>query len=563
MDRLLAQLCEPAAMQVSFSEGRYTLPEYPFRLPPELSGATQRRHPVVIIGAGLAGLTAACALAQLNVPVVVLDEDNTVGARGLSSRGVCYARKSLEIFDRLGIYRRMLGKGVRWTTGRTFDGDEQIHEFDLASVASASWQPPFINLQQFYVEAFLIERAMELGIADLRWRNKVVGCEPDPHGLKLAVETPAGRYHLLADWVIDCSGARGSLAEVLGLRRRGTHTDDRWCIADVIFDEDMPVERHTWVSAKFNDGRAVWRHALADKVWRLDYQLDPVVPADVNEQAIRERLRLQFGRDVHCRIVWTGTWTYRNECLDSFRHGRVLFAGDCAHTMSPFGGRGGNSSIQDADNLAWKLAWVIAGKADDSLLDTYAEERRAAALQNIRIAECTGRYLKPATVAESVYRDATLALARHHPFARSLVNTGRMSEPNTYVNSRLNVGPGAGLSIPNLPLNLPDGREGNLAQLMKWARGDLVAIVEEETADLTALEARFPVRIVSGARLGGARARLAASCGTAEGSVILLRPDLYCAGTFARGAAAALEHALRSITCKTTNPFLMTGTRHL
>ena len=364
----------------------------------------------------------------------------------------------------------MLGKGVRWTVGRTFDGKHQVSELDLASDASASRQPPFINLQQFYVEAFLIERATELGIVDLRWHNKVVSCDPGAHGVKLSIDTPAGAYSLLADWVIDCSGARGGLAETLGLRRRGTCADDRWCIADVIFDEPLPVERHTWVSAEFNDGRAVWRHALADDVWRLDYQLDPNGnPGDATEPAIRERLRRQFGRDVACRIVWTGTWSYRSECLERFRHGRVLFAGDCAHTMSPFGGRGGNSGIQDADNLAWKLAWVIAGKAGASLLDTYADERRAAALENIRIAERSGRFLRPANAAEQAYRDATLALARHHPFARSLVNTGRMSQPNTYVDSRLNVGRGGGRSIPNLPLTLPDGRDGDVAQLMKWA----------------------------------------------------------------------------------------------
>ncbi|HEU5137522.1 MAG TPA: FAD-dependent monooxygenase [Steroidobacteraceae bacterium] len=535
-------------MQVSFSNGRYALPEYPFCVPPELSGAAQQPHPVAIVGAGLAGLTAACALAQLGVPAVVLDDDNTVGARGISSRGVCYARKSLEIFDRLGIYRRMLGKGVRWTVGRTFDGGTQVCEFDLASDASASRQPPFINLQQFYVESFLIERAAELGGVDLRWRNKVVSCESDTRGARLSIETPAGAYSLHADWVIDCSGARGGLAESLGLRRRGTCTDDRWCIADIIFDEPLPAERHTWVSADFNDGRAVWRHALADNVWRHDYQLDPANPEDIDEQAIRARLRRQFGRDVACRIIWTGTWSYRSECLESFRHDRVLFAGDCAHTMSPFGGRGGNSGIQDADNLAWKLAWVIEGKADASLLDTYTDERRAAALENIRTAERTGRFLRPASPAGKVYREATLALARHHAFARPLVNTGRMSQPNTYVDSRLNVGRGGGRSIPNLPLALPDGRDGDVAQLMKWAGGDLVVLVDAETDDLIALEARFPVRIVASARLGI----------FPEDHLVLLRPDLYCAGTFERGDVAGLEHALRTFTCTST----MTGTRN-
>ena len=199
-----------------------------------------------------------------------------------------------------------------------------------------------------------------------------------------------------------------------------------------------------------------------------------------------------------------------------------------------------------------KLAWVIAGKADASLLDTYSAERRAAALENIRIAERSGRYLRPANAAEAVYRDATLALARQHPFARSLVNTGRMSEPNVYAASRLNVGQGAGRSIPNLPLTLPDGSDGDLVQLMKWARGDLVALVDSESPDLTTLEARFPIRIIADARVGGVSARLAESCGAPVGKMILIRPDLYCAGTFVHGDVAVLERALRTFTCTTT-----------
>ncbi len=530
-------------MPVSFSNGRYALPQYPFCAPPELEAGTGEVHPVVIVGAGLTGLTLACALGQLGIRTTVIDDDDTVGVRGAASRGVCYARTSLEIFDRLGVYRQMLAKGVRWTVGRTFDDDTQILEFDLARDAGAtlSRQPPFINLQQFYVESFLVERARDLGV-DLRWRSRVVGSEATATGARLSIETPAGVYPLHGDWVVDCSGARAVLAEALGVRRRGTGTDDRWCIADILFDESPPVERHTWLRASFNDGRAVWRHALADDVWRFDYQLgdthgraiDPV-----DEGLIRARLRRQYGREVDCRVLWTGTWTYRNELLDEFRHGRVLFAGDSAHTMSPFGGRGGNSGIQDADNLAWKLAWVIEGKADASLLDSYAAERRSAALENIRIATRTGRFLNPESDAERAQRDAILSLAREHAFARALVDTGRMSEATVYADSPLNVGPDAGRPVPNLPLALPDGREGDLAQLMKWANGDLVAVVDTESPVLTALEARFPVRVVAAARLGAASERLAGA---------LLRPDHYCAGRFAGDDAAGLERALVDFT---------------
>src|ERR1044072_7715151 len=146
---------------ITFTDGRYALPEYPFRVPPELEDRVARRYSVAIVGAGLTGLTAACALADLGIDVVVLDDDNTVGVRGASSRGICYSRKSLEIFARLDIYRRLREKGVTWTVGRTYAGDDEVCRFDFATDAGQdrSAQPAFINLQQFYVESFLVARA--------------------------------------------------------------------------------------------------------------------------------------------------------------------------------------------------------------------------------------------------------------------------------------------------------------------------------------------------------------------------------------------------------------------
>ena len=135
----------------------YELPSWPFVAPPDLGARERRRYPVVIAGAGLAGLALACDLALRGIAVVVLDEDDTVGVRGASSRGICYAQKSLELFDRLGIYERIREKGITWSVGRTFSGADEIYSFNLKD-ESFSEQPPFINLQQFYLEWFLVER---------------------------------------------------------------------------------------------------------------------------------------------------------------------------------------------------------------------------------------------------------------------------------------------------------------------------------------------------------------------------------------------------------------------
>ena len=521
-------------------------------MPPELLGGDETKYPVVIVGAGLTGLTAACALADLGINVVLVDDDKTVGVRGASSRGVCYSQKSLEIFARLGIYPHVREKGVSWNIGRSYAGEDQIYHFDLAAGAQAncSAQPSFINLQQFYVESFLVERAKQMPAVELRWQSRVESCEQDEEAVCLRVQTPAGNYTMHAEWVIDCSGAHSSLrTEALG---KGTRTDDRWLICDVFFEKPPPHERRTWISAPFNQGRAAWQHVMADNICRIDYQLDPACDIDqsASEAAIHERLRQQFGQEASFLIVWVGAWTYRSSCLAKFRQRRVLYAGDAAHVMAPFGGRGGNSGIQDADNLAWKLAMVLRGKADPALLDTYCEERRPAALENIRLSDRTTRFLRPPTPAERRFRDAVVALAREHGFARPLVNTGRMTLPNVYARSRLNVGQGGGRSVPNFPVTLADGRHGDLAQLMRWADGNFIAIMRTPSERHRALEWRFPVRVVPADRLEAGFAMLAAEAGDTEVQGALLRPDAYCAGCLASDDPAELEGALRTLTCR-------------
>ena len=570
-----ADTASPIAMTNGYEFAQaagYPLPEYPFAEPPELKTGEVKRHPIVIVGGGVTGLTLACALAQYGVKALLLDEDNTVGVKGAASRGICYAQKTLEIFKRLGIYERIAKKGVQWSVGRTFAGTDEVYSFDLRQqqTHSLSQEPPFINIQQFYVEGFLVEQLCRAEPADrlidLRWRHRVTAFEQNAAFATLQVATPAGAYALQAEHVIDCTGSHSPFRAWCGASVTAQKGDDRWCIADVRFKNPPPAERHTWIEAPFNEGRAVWQHLMADGVWRIDYQMPPQAnPEEVSrEDVVRARLKAQFsaqsGRALsedEYEIVWVGPYAYRSECLDSLRHGRVFFAGDSAHVMSPFGARGGNSGVQDADNLAWKLAAVLQGRASAPLLDSYHQERHEAAQHNVLVTNRTARFLRPADGAERLFRTAALGLARQHLFARQLVNTGRMSTPNSYTRSGA-CGPGGGRATQNVALSWPDGSQGELMDLLRWAGGRLLLLVFGDVsaaaaARLRALSEQADVRcvqVIAPDDRAAARehvidpdGHVQATCHVFGHAWALLRPDSYVAAT-GESMDASLVHAL-------------------
>ena len=545
-----------------FTQGtRYELPEYPFREPPEIAAGEPSHHPVVIVGGGITGLTAACALAQYGIQAVLLDEDNTVGVKGASSRGICYTQKSLEIFERLGVYERIASKGIQWSVGRTFAGKDEVYSFDLKqqSAFNLSTQPPFINIQQFYIEGYLVERIYELGNVELRWKNRVTAFRQDGEGALLTVATPAGEYRLRADYVLDATGSHSPFRQWVGASVTAKKGDDRWCIADVRFRKHPPVERHTWIEAPFNDNRAVWQHLMGDNVWRIDYQMAPDAdPAEVSrEDVVRERLTRQFGPDAGVEIVWVGPYAYRSECVDRMRHGRVFFMGDSAKVVSPFGARGGNTGIADADNLAWKLAAVLKGRAAPALLESYHEERHEAAQQNVMVTNRTARFLRPATAVEKLFRDAALGLARQHVFARQFVNTGRMAVANPYTRTSACDRSG-GQSVQNVAFEWPDGSQGKVNDLLRWVDGRLLVLVFGATSPaslerLRGLAETAPIRCVQvlgpterpGARehVRDPKGHLQGACHVFGHAWALVRPDGYVAAT-GESIDASLVHAV-------------------
>ena len=415
----------------------FQYPRFAYRSAPELQLAGRTgHHPVVVVGAGPVGLAAAIDLAQHGVPVVLLDDDNTVS---IGSRGLCYAKRTLEILDRLGCGQAVVDKGVTWNVGRTFFRNEEVFRFNLQPEADHQ-RPGMVNLQQYYLEDILVRRAGQCPLIDLRWQHKVVGVTPLDEGAHVEVETVEGRYTLHADWLVVADGARSPVRHMMGLDMEGKVFKDRFLIADVVMQADFPAERWFWFDPPFHPGQSVLLHREADNVWRIDFQLgwDADPEEEKKPERVLPRIQAMLGADRTFELEWVSVYTFQCRRMERFRHGRVLFVGDAAHQVSPFGARGANSGIQDADNLAWKLKWVMDGRAPQTLLDSYSMERVAAAEENLLNSTRSTDFITPKSEVSRDFRNAVLGLARDHAFARALVNSGRLSVASHLTSSGLN-----------------------------------------------------------------------------------------------------------------------------
>jgi 3-(3-hydroxy-phenyl)propionate hydroxylase len=413
-------------------------------------------HPVVIIGAGPVGLTLAIDLAQRGQNVVLLNKGKLTAS---GSKAICFSKRSLEIFDRLGCGQRMVDKGVSWNVGRVFLKDKPLYGFDLLPEPGHA-RPAFINLQQYYVEAYLAERAAQLPNLDIRWSNKVTAIAQTADATTLTIETPEGNYTMQAQYVVACDGSRSTARQLMGLETTGRVFQDRFLIADVKMTAEFPIERWFWFDPPFHPNQSVLLHSQPDNVWRIDFQLgwdaDPDEEKKPEKIIPRVKALLAYGtKDGEAvpefELEWASVYTFACQRMASFRHGRVLFAGDSAHGVSPFGARGANSGIQDAENLAWKLDAVLRHQAPETLLNSYASEREYAADENIRNSTRATDFITPKSDISRVFRDAVLDLAKDYPFARTLVNSGRLSVPATLHGSVLNTPDGDAFEARMVP----------------------------------------------------------------------------------------------------------------
>jgi 3-(3-hydroxy-phenyl)propionate hydroxylase len=317
-------------------------------------------------------------------------------------------------------------------------------------------------------------------------------------------------------------------------------------------------------------------HRQADNVYRIDFQLgwqaDP--EEEKKPEKVIPRIMAMLGADREFELEWVSVYTFQCRRMQQFRHGRVVFVGDAAHQVSPFGARGANSGIQDSDNLCWKLKLVLAGKAPDRLLDSYSEERVFAADENIMNSTRSTDFITPKSRASLNFRNAVLTLARDHSFARTLVNSGRLSVPSFLTGSRLNTPDSAAFAgdmVPGAPMDdAPMREDGTDFWLLDRVGNHFIALVHVEdpaavdaglSRELKALAGgTIPLEVVLVAAKPGrapdglcvfadSRGRFGERYDSAPGTVYLIRPDQHVAARWRAFDAGRVKAALARATC--------------
>ncbi len=491
------------------------------------------REPVVIVGAGMVGLTLAIDLLRKNIPVVVLEKSRSI-AEG--SRSICQAKRSLEIWDRLGVGEAIRDRGCTWKIGRVFHRDREVFHFDLLPEVGHK-MPAFVNLQQPILEEILRTHFLQLGGA-IRFEHELVAVKPHSHFVQMHVRSPEGEYSLEADWMVSCEGVRSLTRRALGLRFEGEVFEDKFLICDVKMKAKFPAERWFWFEPTFHPGQTTLLHRQADDVWRIDLQLG--WDADPEEALDKDKARSRIERllgHTNFDFEWISLYVFQCRTLESYLHNRVIFAGDSAHQVSPFGARGGNGGVQDVDNLAWKLARVINGTSPTGLLETYNAERILAAKENILHSTRATNFMTPRTPASKLLRDETLNLASRLKFAQSLVNSGRLSAPAHYSTSSLNtpdedewspsVATAPGSPAVDAPISTSCGDQHLLGLL-----GNQFAVVAKSKValpcELKACGERIPI-FQLGRDFEDSAGLVSERYDLRTGSVILFRPDQHVA----------------------------------
>lgn len=519
--------------------------------------------PVLVVGGGPVGLTAAALLGRYGVPSLVAEADKSYCT---GSRAICVSRRSLEILSWVDAAAKVVNRGLGWTGGRSYYRDQEVLHFQMPHDPTQRYAP-MINIQQYYIEEYAHRAGQGAGEQSrpfIAWDAQVTDLVQDAQGATVQIRQGESIRTVRADWVVACDGGRSTVRERLGLTLSGMQYEGRYVIVDIRQKSTRPVERLAWFDPPSNPGSTLLMHRQPDDVWRIDYQIrddeDPeeaVKPENVLPR-VRSHLKM-IGENEPWEPLWISIYNAKCLTLDKYRHGRVLFAGDAAHLVPIFGVRGLNSGLDDAANLAWKLARVQQKLADSTLLDTYSNERVLAARMNIDFGAKSTEFMAPPNYGFRLLREAALRLSREDEVIRPLINP-RQSEPVFYAGSSLNEPDGAplagaqsqpGMPAPELSFAHGCGRT-HVTELFGQRYVVLVfgddQRAEQATATLIRQLAEADVQVVP----IGAKQDLVCASGQqlentycpAHAGLYLIRPDGYIAGRWPIAQTHAVVTAL-------------------
>lgn len=443
---------------------------YPYQVhAPWLPSAhpSQTRQRVVIAGSGPAGMVTALELARHGVPSVVLESELQVSQ---GSRAIVFTRRSMQILQQVGVARKMSEQGLPWRFGNSYYRGQRVFRMEAPHDPDDRFFP-MLNIQQQYMEEYLLEACAAQPLIDFRWGNKLVQVSQDEGVAHLQIDTPEGLYAMDTDWLVAADGGRSEIRSALGLKMEGASYEGFFVIADIRIDLPLPTERLAFFDPEWNPGNTILMHREPHGIWRVDYQLPP---GETPEQALRPeslkaRIDTQLAMIGHAGTPWEMDWSSvysaRTLTLPDYRHGRVLFVGDAAHLLPIFGVRGANTAFQDAQALGWQLGFVVRGLAGEKLLANYSAERVGAAREIIDEAGKSTRFMTPPSRGFRLLRDAVLSLSLSQDFVRPLYHW-RTSRPHEYSASALNsvgddnalftAGPGHGAPPRNIRLSADD-----------------------------------------------------------------------------------------------------------
>ena len=510
------------------------------------------RVPVLIAGGGPVGLTLSALLSAQGIANLVIESDESYCT---GSRAICMSRRSQEILGWVGADQALVEKGLSWVGGRSYWRHNEVLHFQMPSEPTQRFAP-MVNIQQFYVEALSHQSAQATGSSQVQWASRVTAVKPHDGGVDLEVSTPEGAQTVHADWLVACDGGRSTVRERLGLQLEGTQYDGKYVIVDVVQKTQRAVERLAWFDPPSNPGSTILMHRQPDDVWRIDYQIrddeDPLEAVKPENVLPRVQSHLAMTGETE---PWEPLWIsiYNAKCLSlaSYRHGRVMFAGDAAHLVPIFGVRGLNSGLDDAGNLAWKLARVVRGQSPHTLLDSYSTERVHATRENIAYGAKSTEFMAPPNFAYRLMREATLRLAQADAQVRSLINP-RQSTPITYVGSKLNA-PEVGawtheLAAPGAPAPealLQDG-QGTFHLSSRFGRDFLVLAFGPVGQRAPAVPGLETMAIDPAMDVHGQAWQRYGLSGPEATALVLVRPDGYVMGRWHGRDPAPVLQALNT-----------------